>query len=48
VLEGELYFLVYNLTSSTNEISIQKLKKLMNDKAFLENHLHMGKLNIEA
>lgn len=46
VLEGELYFLVYNLTSLTDEDKIQRLKKLMMSRAFLENCLEMGKLHI--
>lgn len=47
VLEGELYFLVYNLTSVANEDKIQLLKKMMNDKAFLENCLTMDTLALE-
>ena len=46
VLSQELYFLVYNLASSTHQSDIIKIKKLMGDKSFLENHLHMNKLNI--
>ena len=47
VLEGELYFLVYNLTSVANEDKIQLLKKMMNDRAFLENCLTMDQVALE-
>lgn len=46
VLTSELYFLCYNLQTSEHESDIKKLRQLMNDKAFLENQLHMDLLNI--
>jgi hypothetical protein len=46
VLTSELYFLVYNLQNLTNEQDIKTMKKLMNDKAFLENYLSFNILNV--
>ena len=39
VLTTELYFLVYNLQTLAHEEEIKQLKRLMADKAFLENYL---------
>ena len=46
VLTFELYFLVYNLQNLTNEADIKTMKRLMNDKAFLENYLSFNILNV--
>lgn len=42
-----MYFLVYNLTSVANEDKIHLLKKMMSDRAFLENCLTMESVQIE-
>ena len=46
VLEDELYFVIFNITASFLEPQIQQLKKVMNDKALLENRLPMSRLSI--
>lgn len=44
VLDGELYFLVHNLTSAAHEERILLLRHFVGDKGFLENCLTMEKL----
>ena len=46
MLQGELYFLVHNLISVTREADLQKLRKIMEDQVYLENHLQIQKLSI--
>lgn len=46
VLEGEVYFLLFNLTSSWMEVPLQRLQKVMSNLAILENELPINKLNI--
>jgi hypothetical protein len=47
VLEGELYFLVFNLTSSWMQDSLRKLQRIMWNLTILENELPIHKLNIQ-
>ncbi len=37
ILEGELYFIVYNLTSGAMEEALHKLRNIMGSKELLEN-----------
>lgn len=46
VLEGEVYFLVFHLTSSHLERELQQLWRIMSDRAILENKLQMSMLNV--
>ena len=46
ILEGELYFLMFNLVSNCYNKDLQKLNKIMNSMEILENTLPMKKLNI--
>ena len=45
-LDSEVYFLLYNLTSLSEEENIIRLKGIMADMAYLENHLRMSNLQI--
>ena len=45
-LDSEVYFLIFNLTSLSEEDNIIILKRIMGNRAFLENHLPMSELNI--
>ena len=46
ILEGEIYFLLFNLTSSWMEGPLHKLLKIMFNLNILENELPIDKLNI--
>lgn len=46
VLEGEVYFLLFNLTSSWMEEPLHKLQKIMFNLNILENELAISRLNI--
>lgn len=46
VLEGEVYFLLFNLTSSSMEEPLTRLQKIMFNLNILENELPISKLNI--
>jgi hypothetical protein len=46
VMEGEIYFLLFNLTSSWMEEPLHKLQKIMFNLNILENELPIDKLNI--
>jgi len=46
ILEGEVYFLLFNLTSSWMETPLHRLQKVMSNLAILENELPINKLNI--
>jgi hypothetical protein len=48
ILDSELYFLIFNLTSLSEEDNIIVLKRIMSNRAFLENHLPMKELNIAS
>lgn len=47
VLEGELYFIVYNLASGAIESDLHKLRNIMSSKELLENCVSMSELKIE-
>jgi hypothetical protein len=46
-LEGEIYFLLFNLTSSWMQEPLHKLQKIMYRMEILENELPITKLNIK-
>lgn len=46
ILDGEIYFLLFNLTSSWMEGPLHKLQKIMFNLNILENELPIDKLNI--
>ena len=46
-VSGELYFCIFKLISTQKNEDQKKLESIMSSRALLENHLHMGKLNIE-
>lgn len=46
ILEGELYFLVFHLTSTHLQPQLQKLWRIMSDRGILENQLQMSMLNV--
>ena len=46
ILVGEIYFLLFNLTSSWMEGPLHKLQKIMFNLNILENELPIDKLNI--
>ena len=46
ILNGEIYFMLYNLTSLEQEKDIMELNGVMMDRPFLENHLSMHDLQI--
>lgn len=44
ILEGELYFIVYNLSSGAIEADLHKLRSIMGSKELLENCIPMSEL----
>lgn len=48
VIDGEIYFLLFNLTSLWMQEPLSKLQKVMNNQVILENELPISKLNIHA
>lgn len=46
IFEGEVYFLLFNLTSSWMETPLLKLQRIMNNLTILENELPISGLNI--
>lgn len=44
ILEGELYFIVYNLSSGSIESDLHKLRSIMGSKELLENCIPMSEL----
>ena len=47
IIEGNLYFLVFNLISNCYEDDLLKLRKVMNSQEILENMLPMKKLHVQ-
>lgn len=47
MIEGELYFIVYNLASGAIEADLHKLRSIMGSKELLENCVPMAELQIK-